>query len=198
MLPDPFDVPAAWYGRDISKKQKLWSYEFNLNEISELENASKAFSNAGLPLGLITSDNFPLPNLGEVVKRVQKELRDGIGFTLFRGLPVDRYDQKMLATMFCGIGSHIGLARSQNAAGHLLGHVRNIGADLSDPRTRVYQTTARQHFHTDSTDVVGLLCINKAKSGGTSLLASSVTLFNEIVKRRPDLAEELFNPSFVI
>ena len=137
MLPDPFDVPAAWYGRDISKKQKLWSYEFNLNEISELENASKAFYDAGLPLGLITSDNFPLPNLGEVVKRVQKELRDGIGFTLFRGLPVDRYDQKMLATMFCGIGSHIGLARSQNAAGHLLGHVRNIGADLSDPRTRV-------------------------------------------------------------
>jgi hypothetical protein len=194
MLPDPFDVPAAWYGRDISKKQKLWSYEFNLNEIGELENASKAFYDAGLPLGLITSDNFPLPNLGEVVKRVQKELRDGIGFTLFRGLPVDRYDQKMLATMFCGIGSHIGLARSQNAAGHLLGHVRNIGADLSDPRTRVYQTTARQHFHTDSTDVVGLLCINKAKSGGTSLLASSVTLFNEIVKRRPDLAEELFNP----
>ena len=49
MRPDPFDVPAAWYGRDISKKQKLWSYEFNLNEISELENASKAFSDAGLP-----------------------------------------------------------------------------------------------------------------------------------------------------
>jgi hypothetical protein len=42
--------------------------------------------------------------------------------------------------------------------------------------------------------LLGLLCINKAKSGGTSLLASSVTLFNEIVKRRPDLAEELFNP----
>ena len=63
MLPEPFDVPAAWYGQDISKQPKLWIYQFNLNEISELENASKAFSDSDLPLGLITSDNFPLPNL---------------------------------------------------------------------------------------------------------------------------------------
>ncbi len=194
MLPNHIDIPAAWYGRDISEKPELWIYEFSPNEINELENAVKAFTKTDLPLGLISSDNFPLQNFGEVVKRVRRELRDGIGFTLFRGLPVDRYDQRALATMFCGVGSHIGLARSQNAAGHLLGHVRNIGADLSVPSTRVYQTNARQHFHTDSTDVVGLLCINQAKSGGTSLLASSVTLYNEISKRRPNLAEELLKP----
>ena len=189
-----YDLPAAWYGKDIIEKSELWLHELTSNEINELENAAKTFSKSDLPLGYISKDNFPLQNFGEVVKTVQKELRDGIGFTLFRGLTTSRYDQKTLATIFCGVGSHIGAARSQNAAGHLLGHVRNIGADLSDPRTRVYQTTARQHFHTDSTDVVGLLCINQAKLGGTSLLASSVTLYNEITRRRPDLAEELMKP----
>ena len=101
---------------------------------------------------------------------------------------------EVYATIFCGIGSHLGSARSQNAAGHLLGHVRDIGADVNNPNTRIYQTTARQSFHTDSCDVVGLLCLKEAKEGGDSMLASSVTAYNEIAKRRPDLVPALFEP----
>jgi hypothetical protein len=128
------------------------------------------------------------------LSKLQNELREGIGFKLIRGLPVDQYDAATFSTIFCGIGSHLGLARSQNAAGHLLGHVRDIGLDVANPSTRVYQTTARQHFHTDSCDVVGLLCLREAKEGGKSMLASSVTIYNEMSKRSPDLAEALFEP----
>ena len=109
-------------------------------------------------------------------------------------MPVSRYSAEVYATIFCGIGSHLGSARSQNAAGHLLGHVRDIGADVNNPNTRIYQTTARQSFHTDSCDVVGLLCLKEAKEGGDSMLASSVTAYNEIAKRRPDLVPALFEP----
>ena len=100
----------------------------------------------------------------------------------------------MSAAIFCGIGAHLGSARSQNAAGHILGHVKDVGLDVNDPNVRIYQTTARQTFHTDSTDVVGLLCLAEAMEGGDSLLVSTVTLYNEMRRRHPDLAPLLFEP----
>jgi len=72
--------------------------------------------------------------------------------------------------------------------------VRDIGANPNDQNTRIYQTSQRQTFHTDSADVVGLLCVNEAKEGGDSLLVSAVTIFNQIVELRPDLVEYLFDP----
>ena len=111
-----------------------------------------------------------------------------------RGLPIKKYSQAFAATIFCGIGAHIGSARSQNADGHILGHVRDIGADANDPNSRIYQTCERQTFHTDSADVVGLLCIREAREGGKSLLVSAETIYNRMKQERPDLLEKLFDP----
>lgn len=99
----------------------------------------------------------------------------------------------MNATVFCGLGSHLGHARSQNAAGHILGHVKDLGADEQDVNARIYQTSVRQTFHTDSSDVVGLFCVREAKEGGESLLVSTITIYNEMMARRPDLAALLFD-----
>ena len=90
--------------------------------------------------------------------------------------------------------SHRGNLRSQNRQGHLLGHVIDMGLSSQDPNVRIYQTRERQNFHTDSSDVVGLLCLHPAREGGLSSLVSSVTIFNEMRKRRPDLARVLFAP----
>ena len=76
----------------------------------------------------------------------------------------------------------------------MLGHVRDLGLATSDPNVRIYQTTERQHFHTDSCDIVGLLCLKTAKSGGLSSLTSSMAIYNEMAKRRPDLVARLFQP----
>ena len=192
--PNMIEIPAAWYGKDMVKDTSSWMYSLTPADIAELEAAAKSFKDSGLPLGLISRALFPLPEFGNFLRRLQTDLRKGKGFKLIRGLPVSRYNAEVYATIFCGIGSHLGSARSQNAAGHLLGHVRDIGADVSDPNTRIYQTTARQSFHTDSCDVVGLLCLKEAKEGGDSMLASSVTDYNEIAKRRPDLTPALFEP----
>jgi hypothetical protein len=104
------------------------------------------------------------------------------------------YSRQFAATVFCGIGAHLGSARSQNAAGHILGHVRDLGASSKDPNTRIYQTAERQTFHTDSADVVGLLCLREAQSGGRSLLVSAETLYNRMRELRPDLLTLLFDP----
>jgi Taurine catabolism dioxygenase TauD, TfdA family. len=88
----------------------------------------------------------------------------------------------------------LGNACLQNAQGHVLGHVKDLGRSSRDPNVRIYQTNERQGFHTDSCDVVGLLCLRPAKQGGLSSLVSSATLFNEIRRRRPDLIACLFEP----
>ncbi len=92
------------------------------------------------------------------------------------------------------LGRLIGEPRSQNAAGHLLGHVLDVGRDLNDPSTRIYQTHERQSFHTDSSDVVGLFSLRAAKSGGRSLLASAEKAYQLVFERSPELAARLFAP----
>jgi hypothetical protein len=76
----------------------------------------------------------------------------------------------------------------------MLGHVRDLGMSSSDPKVRIYQTNERQGYHTDSCDLVGLLCLKTAKAGGFSSLVSSVTLYNEMRRHRPDLLRCLFEP----
>ena len=171
-----------------------WTRPFTDTEIMEIEAAASEFLETGHELGEISPDCFPLPTLAPVLQTLRKDLQHGIGFGLLTGLPVETYPIEMACTIFCGIGSHLGSARSQNAMGHILGHVKDVGADLNDAKTRIYQTSARQTFHTDSCDAVGLLCLSEAREGGDSLLASTLTIYNEMMRRRPDLVTFLFEP----
>jgi len=130
--------------------------------------------------------DFHLPTLAPKLKaRVDGEVLNGRGFILLRGLPVKRWTMREAATVFFGLGAHLGSARSQNGKGHVLGHVQDLGLASNDPNVRIYQTHERQTFHTDSCDIVGLLCLKTARSGGLSALVSSTTIFNEMRRQRP-------------
>jgi hypothetical protein len=185
---------AAWYGPDVAKRDD-WLMPLSAPEIAEIEAANEALVARGADIATITVGDFPLPTLGRKLRaRVRDEVLNGRGFLLMRGLPVERWSISESATAFFGLGAHLGSARSQNAKGHVLGHVRDLGLDAADPNVRIYQTSARQTFHTDSCDVVGLLCIRTARSGGLSALVSSTTIFNEMRRRRPDLLKLLLAP----
>ena len=192
--PQEINRPSAWIGEEMVKKKDQWITELLPEEISELEQVAQNFINNSIDLGTITKINFPLPLLETRLENIRNTLIQGRGFEVIRGLPVKSYSQEMAATIFCGIGAYIGKAVSQNAMGHILGHVRDIGADANDTNARIYQTSQRQTFHTDSADVVGLLCLKTAKEGGKSLLVSTETIYNKMNKIRPDLAALLFEP----
>jgi len=162
-------------------------------EVAEVENAARAFLARHGDISHLRPETFVVPALQAKLAALRKTLIHGIGFEVIRGIPVDRMGRELASTIFFGIGAHLGRARSQNAAGHLLGHVRDIGADSRDPNVRIYQTRERQTFHTDSADVVGLLCLNEARQGGDSLLVSAVTIYNEFRRDRPDLLGYLFD-----
>jgi len=124
-------------------------------EVAEVENAARAFLARHGDISHLRPETFVVPALQAKLAALRKTLIHGIGFEVIRGIPVDRMGPELASTIFFGIGAHLGRARSQNAAGHLLGHVRDIGADSRDPNVRIYQTRERQTFHTDSADVVG-------------------------------------------
>ena len=127
---------------------------------------------------------------------MREEMLHGRGFKLLRGLPIQDRPIEEVAFMYWGIGAHLGYAVSQNAKGHVLGHVKDLGLNYADPQARGYQTSARLPYHTDYSDLVGLLCLKKARSGGLSSIVSSSALYNHIMAERPDLGEALMQPFY--
>lgn len=192
-IPQRIEGPGAWYGPELDKRRD-WLHQLDEHELAEIDHAIRQVQASGLSLGDITPQTFRLPTLGARLEKILGELLDGRGFVLVRGFPVDRYSVEQTAIAYLGVGSYLGSFRSQNAKGHLLGHVRDLGADISQATTRYYQTNRELEYHTDSCDIVGLICLKTSRSGGESRIISSVTLYNEMMARRPDLAMELFHP----
>ena len=188
--------PTAWIGADMRRRESEWTYCLSPAEIDEIEHATRDVRARGLDIAEITRDDFPLPTLRPVLDRLRAEVIDGRGFVRLRGMPVENCVIEESATAYWGVGAYFGKARSQNAKGHLLGHIYDLGQGLSatNPNIRSYATAERQNFHIDRCDLVALLCLKRAKSGGQSTLVSSMTLHNLMAERRPDLLERLYRP----
>ena len=184
---------ADWYGPDMAARSD-WVEHLSGAELDELGNVAARLCDSGADLTALRVADVPLPVLAPRLHRVLDAVLDGRGFALLRGLPVREWGRHRAAAAFMVLGAHLGTARPQNAQGHLLGHVRDMGLSSADPNVRIYQTHERQTFHTDSCDIVALLCLQTARSGGRSALVSSTTLFKEMHRRRPDLAAVLFAP----
>jgi len=196
-LPPAMEGPQAWRGAEMAKSDE-WLERLSDADCAEIGAASKAgLAATGGDIAKIQAKDFPLPTLAPRLARIAGDLLNGRGFALMRGIPVADWGTELSAAAFYGIGAHLGSARSQNAMGHILGHVCNLGRDPNDPNARIYQTTARQTFHTDSSDYVCLLCLKTAKSGGESMLVSAMSVYNRMRAEAPELALELFRPNAI-
>lgn len=193
ILPPEIRSASAWYGADVAV-QTDWITHLSAAEIAEIEHAVKQLEKSDVEITSLSIQDAPLPTLRPRLQQLLEEVLNGRGFVLIKSVPVDHWSKQQAAIAFLVLGVHLGNLRMQNAAGHLLGHVRDLGLASNDPNTRIYQTRERQTHHTDSCDVVGLLCLQAAKSGGLSNLVSSTTIFNEMRRRRPDLLNVLMEP----
>ncbi len=183
MTTDVSPRPAAWRGAELAGRRD-WVYELTADEV---ERAVRR-RGGGPPRPACRSTScvgtqVPLPMLSPVIDGWADELDAGRGFVLVRGVPVDELGEAGAAIAYVALGVHLGVPVSQNAAGDLLGHVRDDGSDPDDPTVRRYRTRLAQPFHVDGSDVVGLLCLQPAKSGGLSQIVSSVT----VSRRWPDV-----------
>ena len=186
----PVIDPAVWEPEELYRTED-WIYHLSGSDIDELTCAVDAVAREGIDFVDLGREDFPLPKFGEVLIDVRRELMEGRGLMVLRGLPVSELGRKRAALAYFGIGTYLGRAISQNAHGHLLGHVRDFGKSFDKPNIRGYQSRAALDFHADHCDFVGLLCMQTSKSGGESRIASAGTLYNRMLALRPDLVEQL-------
>ena len=188
----PVVSPAAWKRRDVASAP--WRVALNADEVDEVRDAVTSWRRRHAPLASMTKPDFPLPVLAPKLATWRAEVAAGRGFQVVSGVPVDEWSVEEASIFFWGLGQHLGQPGAQNRKGDLLGHVRDTGADRNDRYVRQYPTTQNIPFHCDAADMVGLLCLRAAQSGGLSRIASSVSVYNELLARRPDLALRLFEP----
>jgi hypothetical protein len=190
----PVSGPEVWTADEMHRRSD-WLYHLTEADIAELDAACAAFQASGAGLLQISRDNFPLNDVGATLQRIRHDILHGRGFVQMRGLPVRHYTRAEAATIYMGIGAHLGDAMaSQNDKGHVLGHIFNIGESKANPNQRGPYSKESLPYHTDACDIVGLLCLATAKSGGESSLVSSGQMFNELLATRPDLVEPLTQP----
>lgn len=186
--------PAAWRGSDLRDDQS-WIFQLSKETIDTLDGALAAVKAKGLSFPNFNRDDFPIHSLSEQLDSYAKEMEDGKGFLLLRGLPIERYSDDDINIIYYGIGLHMGTPVCQTLKGDLLGNVMNVG-DITKKETRVYETNAYLPYHTDLSDVFGLICVRKAKSGGMTSLVSSGAVYNEILENYPEYLGIFYRPMY--
>jgi len=182
-LTSRIETPAAWVGANFAGDQS-WVHVLSAPALEAIDQALEGLRATGKTFPDFKRDDFPLGSFSDDLARYVDELENGRGFFLLRGLPIDRYSEDELHAIYFGIGLHLGTPVGQNPQGDLLGTVMNVG-DPQDKNTRVFQTNLYLPYHTDPSDVVGLLCLRKAQRGGLSSLVSAAAVYNEILEQAP-------------
>ena len=208
MSATPIAGRDVWRGEDLARSTD-WILTLTPAEVGELDAALRAVQRRGLAWPSLTRDDFPIPGLAASLARISHELEHGRGLVLVRRIPVERYTEDELRIVYWGLGLHLGTPRFQNAQGELIGDVRDENRlygnvrELDPARTgepRTSRSKARSagplRFHTDRVDVVTLLCVRPAATGGLSKVVSGPAVHNEILTRRPDLHALLCAPYY--
>jgi len=190
----PVEGPANWKSADIAKRSNEWFLQLSDADVAEIDAAQKAWKARNQPLETMQKADFPLPRFAKIAERAIDMIEKGPGFFLIRGFPVESYSKDDARVVYWGLGKHIGTAVSQSDEGDYIGDVRDIKMPEGSARFRGYKTAGKLTFHTDTSDVTALFVLRAAKSGGRSLVASSVAVHNEMLRTRPDLLNELYHP----
>ncbi len=191
----PVRSAAVWHAADVVDTSR-WCTHLTSPERAAIVDATNRAVDVGRTPATVERDDFQLPVLTAALSRWVEALHEGRGFVLLRGFPIDELSAEATELAYIGLGMQLGTPVGQDADASLLGHVRDEGVARTDPSVRLYRTRQRQDFHTDGSDIVGLLCLRGAKSGGESRIASSLAVYNEILRRRPELLEVLYEPMY--
>ncbi|WP_313055545.1 TauD/TfdA family dioxygenase [Pseudomonas lopnurensis] len=194
LLTRKIEAPCAWRGEDLAHDQS-WIHHLSPKTLAALDKALAQVCEKGLKAPNFTREDFPVPALAEEIRGFAEALENGRGFLLLRGLPADRYSEEEMAIIYYGLGLHMGQPVTQNPRAELLGIVTAVG-DPGQKTTRVYETNSYLPYHTDLSDVVGLLSIRKAREGGLSSLVSAATVYNEILEKNPHYLALLYRPLY--
>lgn len=178
----PVADPAAWRGTDFAGRasyEKRWTGAMQ----AEIRAAVDAVRHLAPPA--ITRESFPLDLCKPLLAEVSRELDAGVGFAVIAGFLVDEYSGEDAVRAFCGVSSYLGDIVDQTSKAERVIDVTDRGKPY-DGNSRGYHSNKMLPFHTDGAYLVGLLCRETAHQGGESVLASSMTAYNEVLRRHPE------------
>lgn len=186
--------PGGWTRKDVEQDDS-WIHRFTDAQIAGLEAALRHALASGKSAFEMSVEDFPLDAATrQMLVDAVDATQGGFGFRLLRGFPVAHWNEDALRTLFWGIGLTLGVPRPQGKLSQFVSDVRDAGGSYRSNTGRGYNTRSGLDFHADGSDMVGLFCVRTAKSGGQSLIASSVTAHNEMLRQRPELAALLYEP----
>jgi hypothetical protein len=170
-----------------------WIYVISDAERAELETVGRQLVADDPDLRTISAADYPLPACEALNTESATQMDSGRGFILVRGLRTAEYGDVLAGAIFYLLGLHLGVPIAQNQMGDVIDHViATSNKLLSEPGAKSSRIRDRLPFHSDSSDVVALMCLRGAREGGASSLVSGTTIYNEVLRRRPDLAPLLF------
>ncbi|KAF2634588.1 TfdA family taurine catabolism dioxygenase TauD [Massarina eburnea CBS 473.64] len=200
-FPQKLESDLVWDNTDIGDRYD-WTFQLTPSDLEEVEEALKHFKSLEKPLGYVNQETFPLPQLHAKLRQVSKEIHEDFGFKVVRGVPVDQHTREEVLIIYAGLASHIAPVRGRQdhqfdgkPADVAVNHIKDMSAkvDASKIGAPAY-TTDKQVFHTDSGDIIALLCLETAAEGGKSKLSSSWRVYNELAETRPDIIRTLAGP----
>lgn len=196
ILTEPITDKCAWRGEDIRDRDD-WVFQLSAETIATLEQGLEQLAAKGLEAPNFSLDDLDIrnPQIQAEFDAISDELENGYGFAVVRGLDPEKHSEEDMVNMYYMMGQLMGTPVTQNTKGDLLGLVQNVG-DKNDKMTRVYETNEYLPYHGDLSDVVGLLCIRKAKEGGLSSIVSNVMVYNEILKNHREYLGYYYHPAW--
>lgn len=191
-VPRKLETHVNWRSHDVQDPD-AWTLYLDAADQRELDAALRHARARSANLLEITREDFPLDRLAGKLAEVERELIDGRGFQRISRLDTARYDDDELTMLYWGIGMHLGNPWPQNKYGHVMGDVTDQGKRADDPTARGNELgLIALSYHTDGSDLVGLMCLRPAVRGGLSCVANVVAIYNELVEARPDLVAALY------
>ena len=179
----PITHPGAWRAADVADLSTI-SFELDRRHLRALDRALATARASGRAIESIRREDFPLDDIAADLDVIRDRVQNQCGIVLLRGLPVAHYSRDDLCRMFFGLGTHFGRAVSQSLMGDRLGHVTNVSGD--NPAERGYRSRRELNMHTDSDDLLMMLCLRNAKRGGQSRFVSALTVYNELLNSHPE------------
>lgn len=183
------DHPGAWTSKELPDKQ-LAIHELSAKTVENLVTAAEQFHARGVPFAQLGRSDFDSPMLATDTAQISHELLHGRGFVVLAGLPIEGHEQATHEHMYWGLGLQLGTPVSQSVMGDVMGYVADVTGQ--EKNVRPYRSRGLLRLHTDFTDMSGLFCIRTAKSGGESSVVSTLSIHDEMMRRRPDLLETLY------
>jgi hypothetical protein len=193
-IPDPVETAAAWRGDRLMQGQE-WVWQLTDAQVDELEQIGIRFMADDPDLRTVSAADYPLALCAQAVEAWRRDVDFGRGFVLVRGLRIERYSDALAAAIYYVLGLHMGDPIRLNEMGDLMDHVyATSDKTMDDPTALSSKVRDSLVYHSDSSDIVSLLCLRPARAGGLSCLVSGAEIYNEVLRRRPDLAGLLLEP----